>query len=121
MGVLTAFGFVLIILGILWLLYGAGRLKLYVFALIALGALLVVLGTAQRVEAQTKPVIMLVVRACLTSDPSSCVEPAFIMDVRTEEQCWHAAPTLLPQIAAQHVDFTIKAYACVTIRPGRQI
>lgn len=64
--------------------------------------------------------VMLIVKACLIVDPTTCIEPQFLMrDGVTEEQCQHQAPMMLPQILAQHPDFTINAFACVAMHKDR--
>lgn len=89
------------------------------FGVVVLALGIVGVAKCSRAHAETAPrsFVLLIVRACLTAAPDTCVEPTFLMGTMTsEEQCRHAAPALLPKIAADHPNFSIKAYACVRMR-----
>lgn len=66
--------------------------------------------------------VLLIVKACLSADPSSCIQPTFVMqEEMTVEHCRHQAPMFLPQIMAQHPDFTVAAFACVEMHKERGV
>lgn len=67
--------------------------------------------------------IVLVLKACLISDPTQCGTSSFQTPFTETDQCWHFLPTFLPQfvigLQSTHPEFQVTDYACVKITPGR--
>lgn len=64
-------------------------------------------------------VILFFIKACLVADPTFCITPSFPTGFQSEEQCQHAAPLMLPQLALElqshNPDYQLKAWACAKI------
>lgn len=67
--------------------------------------------------------ILIVLKACLISDPTQCATPAFPTRFEETDQCWHALPTFLPQLVialqSTHPEVQVTDFACVKITPGK--